>query len=94
MRLLAISGREFATVCKRSLLGLLLTIMSVTVYGGTIDPDSADGFVALSRKVQCSLEDASPQVFEWSGNGYSRVPGERDRKLFGLMGMNLSLIHI
>ncbi len=89
MRLLAISGREFATVCQRSLLGLLLTIMSVTVYGGTIDPDSADGFVALSRKVQCSLEDASPQVFEWSGNGYSRVPGERDRKLFGLMGMNI-----
>jgi len=89
MRLLAISGREFATVCMRSLLGLLLTIMSVTVYGGTIDPDSADGFVALSRKVQCSLEDASPQVFEWSGNGYSRVPGERDRKLFGLMGMNI-----
>ena len=89
MRLLAISGREFAIVCQRSLLGLLLTIMSVTVYGGTIDPDSADGFVALSRKVQCSLEDASPQVFEWSGNGYSRVPGERDRKLFGLMGMNI-----
>lgn len=89
MRLLAISGREFAIVCQRSLLGLLLTIMSVTVHGGTIDPDSADGFVALSRKVQCSLEDASPQVFEWSGNGYSRVPGERDRKLFGLMGMNI-----
>ena len=89
MRLLAISGREFATVCKWSLLGLLLTVISVTVHGGTIDPDSADGFVALSRKVQCSLEDASPQVFEWSGNGYSRVPGERDRKLFGLMGMNI-----
>ena len=89
MRLLAISGREFATVCQRSLLGLLLTVISVTVHGGTIDPDSADGFVALSRKVQCSLEDASPQVFEWSGNGYSRVPGERDRKLFGLMGMNI-----
>lgn len=89
MRLLAISGREFATVSKRSLLGLLLTVISVTVHGGTIDTDSADGFVALSRKVQCSLEDASPQVFEWSGNGYSRVPGERDRKLFGLMGMNI-----
>ena len=89
MRLHAMSGRKFATVCKRSLLGLLLTIISLTVHGGTIDPDSADGFVALSRKVQCSLEDASPQVFEWSGNGYSRVPGERDRKLFGLMGMNI-----
>ena len=89
MRLLAISGRGFATVRKRSLLGLLLIVISVTVHGGNIDPDSADGFVALSRKVQCSLEDASPQVFEWSGNGYSRVPGERDRKLFGLMGMNI-----
>ena len=81
---------------KRSLsltfraIGVLSLALPFTVtQAATIDPDSAAGFVSLSRKVQCSTEDASPQVFEWAGYGYARVPGERDRKLFGLMGMNI-----
>jgi hypothetical protein len=78
--------RLLHTVCA----GLCLALFAwSTVQADTIDPDSAEGFVALNRKIQCSTEDGSPQVFEWSGNGYSRVPGERDRKLFGLMGMNI-----
>jgi hypothetical protein len=68
---------------------LSLALPFTATQADTIDPDSAAGFVSLSRKVQCSTEDASPQVFEWSGYGYARVPGERDRKLFGLMGMNI-----
>ena len=67
---------------------LLLPFWSA-VHAETYDPESATGFVSLNRKIQCSTEDGSPQVFEWSGNGYARVPGERDRKLFGLMGMNI-----
>ena len=55
----------------------------------TIDANSAEGYVALNRKIQCSTEDGSPQVFEWSGFGYARVPGEPDRKIFGLLGMNV-----
>jgi len=55
----------------------------------TIDANSAEGYVALHRKIQCSTEDGSPQVFEWSGFGYARVPGEPDRKIFGLLGMNV-----
>ena len=68
---------------------LSLALPFTLAQADTIDPDSAAGFVSLSRKVQCSTEDASPQVFEWAGYGYARVPGERDRKLFGLMGMNI-----
>ena len=67
---------------------LLLPFWSA-VHAETYDPESATGFVSLNRKIQCSTEDGSPQVFEWSGNGYARVPGERDRKLFSLMGMNI-----
>lgn len=82
------------TCCVRCLKGGVLAALglglSITVaLADSIDPNSAEGFVLLSRKVQCSTEDASPQVFEWSGYGYARVPGERDRKLFGLMGMNI-----
>jgi hypothetical protein len=59
------------------------------VLAETIDANSAEGYVALNRKIQCSTEDGSPQVFEWSGFGYARVPGEPDRKIFGLLGMNV-----
>ena len=67
----------------------LSAVLSVSTQAEPIDPNSAEGFVALNRKMQCSTEDNSPQVFEWSGYGYSRVPGERDRRIFGLLGMNV-----
>ena len=67
----------------------LSALLSVSTQAETINPNSAEGFVALNRKMQCSTEDNSPQVFEWSGYGYSRVPGERDRRIFGLLGMNV-----
>ena len=68
---------------------LLSGILAAPAQAQTIDPNSAEGFVALNRKIQCSTEDSSPQVFEWSGYGYSRVPGEPDRRIFGLLGMNV-----
>ena len=68
---------------------LLSGLLPAPIQAQTIDPNSAEGFVALNRKIQCSTEDSSPQVFEWSGYGYSRVPGEPDRRIFGLLGMNV-----
>ncbi len=50
------------------------------------DPNDA---VRALRKTQCSLKDGKPAVYWWSGNVYSRVPGERDRLLFTYEGMNI-----
>ena len=55
----------------------------------TIDPSTAEGYVQINRKIHCSLEDLSPQVYQWFGRAWSRVPGERDRHLFNLDGMNI-----
>lgn len=72
-----------------------LTIAAVLALGPAalaaqqIDPATADGFVQLNRKIHCSLEDNAPQVYQWFGRAYSRVPGERDRHLFNLDGMNV-----
>jgi len=41
------------------------------------------------RRIQCSLEDNKPAVYGWNGNTYSRVPGEPDRLLFKVSGMNI-----
>jgi len=40
------------------------------------------------RKIHCSLEDGKIETFWWNGRAYSRVPGEKDRFLFQVEGMN------
>lgn len=54
-----------------------------------LDPnDPADRFT-INRKRGCSLVDGKPVVFWWTGRMYSRVPGEKDRLLFNVQGMNI-----
>ena len=57
--------------------------------GGKLDPQSAEGFVKIQRKIHCNIEDGVEETFVWHGKAYSRVPGERDRHLFNLLGMNV-----
>ena len=54
-----------------------------------IDIATPEGAVAAFRKVQCSSEDQRPTVFYWTGETFSRVPGEQDRLLFRFEGMNV-----
>ena len=69
--------------------------LAALVSGGTaqaakrLDLNNPVDALAASRKVQCSLKDGEPVVYHWSGHIYSRVPGEPDRNLFNLEGMNI-----
>lgn len=54
-----------------------------------IDLMTAEGSVLANRKIQCSTVDEKPVVYTWQGKAYSRVPGERDKHLFNLDGMNI-----
>lgn len=54
-----------------------------------LDLARPEGVTAANRKMACSLEDGKPVVFWWKGGAYSRVPGERDRHLFNVEGMNI-----
>jgi len=47
-----------------------------------------DGLSAL-RKIQCSLKDGEVVTWYWNGFAFSRVPGEPDRRLFAVEGMNI-----
>ena len=57
--------------------------------GKVIDIGTPEGAVAAFRKVQCSTEDRRPTVYYWTGETFSRVPGEPDRLLFRFEGMNV-----
>jgi hypothetical protein len=69
--------------------GLFMALAATNAIAGSIDPSTPDGFVQVSRKVQCSLKDEEPVTFTWAGRAYARVPGERDKHIFNLEGMNV-----
>lgn len=54
-----------------------------------LDLSKPEAVVVVNRKMACSLDDGKPVVFWWKGGAYSRVPGERDRHLFNVEGMNI-----
>lgn len=54
-----------------------------------IDLTTPEGASLGARKMQCSTVDSEPSIYWFHGESFSRVPGERDRKLFNVEGMNI-----
>ena len=73
-------------------LAIVVAVAGTTAQARTpkgIDIGTPEGAVAAFRKIQCSTEDERPTVYHWTGETYSRVPGEPDRLLFRFEGMNV-----
>lgn len=68
--------------------GFLLAASTSAVAQQKLDLSKPDEALKASQKIQCSLVDGKPATFWWRGTVYSRVPGERDRVLFNIEGMN------
>jgi hypothetical protein len=47
-----------------------------------------DALIAM-RKIQCSLKDGEVVTWGWNGYAYGHFPGEPDRLLFAVEGMNI-----
>lgn len=61
----------------------------VSLLPPPIDLNTPEGALTADRKMACSLEDGKPTIYWWKGGAYARVPGERDRHLFNVEGMNI-----
>lgn len=68
-------------------LALLLSAIAATAQAAPPEPGLET--VQALRRIQCSLEDEKAVTYGWNGAAYSRVPGERDRMLFRVVGMNI-----
>lgn len=66
-----------------------MTLLVAFPAAAEIDMTTAEGVVAVNRKIQCSTEDDVEKTFLWHGQAYGRREGERDKLLFGLLGMNV-----
>ncbi len=68
--------------------GLLLTAFVGSVVAESLTIEGADALQAR-RKMTChSLTDGKVVYGTWEGRAYSRVPGEKDRHIFNVMGIN------
>jgi hypothetical protein len=73
----------------RYLVVILLTLAAGAANAGQLKLDTPrDNLLAL-RKLHCTLEDGKVVTWYWNGYAYARVPGEPDRQLFRVEGMNI-----
>lgn len=66
-----------------------LALSGVQTEARTLDLSDPNDVILVEQKLNCSLNEGEPIVYWWQGSAYSRVPGERDRHLFNVEGMNL-----
>jgi hypothetical protein len=62
---------------------------STSAAARKLDLANPDDAVRAEQKMTCSLTAGETVIYWWEGSAYSRVPGERDRYLFNVEGMNI-----
>jgi hypothetical protein len=72
-----------------SALTMLILMVPATTVTATDAPAPGMDSVQAFRRIQCSVEDGKAALYGWTGRAYSRVPGEPDRLLFTVDGMNI-----
>lgn len=82
------SPRLASTLVATALCTALAT-GGLAAQAAKLDLNTPQGANTASRRIQCSMKDGEPTVYWFHGEGFSRVPGERDRKLFNVEGMNV-----
>ena len=63
--------------------------LAARAHNKPLDAKVPEDALQMTRKMVCSLEDGKPIIHWWKGSMLSRVPGERDRVLFNVQGMNI-----
>ena len=61
---------------------------SLAAAADKLDLTNPNDIVKAQMKISCSLKDGEPTIYWWEGKMYSRRPGEKDKVLFLIQGMN------
>lgn len=74
----------------KRLIGLALAgALAAPLAWAKLNPEKPKDRVAIERKIHCNTKDEELEYYTWKGTAWSRVAGERDRKLFQVEGMNV-----
>lgn len=80
------TAQRLPLISIAAMLGLL---GAASALAAKLDLNTPEGAQMAGRKIQCSMKDGEPTVYWFHGEAFARVPGERDRKLFNVDGMNV-----
>ena len=64
-------------------------VIPFTAAAEKLDPNDPNDVIRMNIKQSCSLVEGDEAIYWWHGKMYSRRPGERDRHLFNVQGMNV-----
>lgn len=75
---------------SKTLTGLVLgTVFTVGASAQTLDVSDPDQALMASNKIFCANEPGEVALYWWEGEVYSRIPGEKDKHIFNVQGMNV-----
>ena len=74
---------------RRRIFVAALSLFAIASASWALELDAPEGQLQAYRRIQCSVNDGEVVVYWWLGNVFARVPGEPDRKIFRVEGMNI-----
>jgi Protein of unknown function (DUF1838) len=84
---MSVMKTSLALFAAAALLALLPT--GANAAGKKLDPKNPDEALQITNKVFCANKPGEHALYWWQGSVYSRRPGEKDRHLFDVQGMNV-----
>jgi hypothetical protein len=81
--------KTVTTFMATALVLLAGNLASAAGKAKTLDPANADDQMRMQVKMSCSLVEGKETLYWWSGRMWARVPGESNRLLFNVHGMNM-----
>lgn len=70
-------------------LALAVSLVTMPALAKDLNLSEPNDALKAQQKITCSLTDGKTIVWTWAGKMYSRVPGEKDRHVFNVEGMNI-----
>lgn len=74
---------------KNSLIALSLGAAAFAAQAQELDISDPDQALLATNKVFCANEPGEVALYWWQGEVYSRIPGEKDKHIFNVQGMNV-----
>ena len=74
---------------RRRIFVAALSLFAIASASWALELDAPEGQLQAYRRIQCSVNDGEVVVYWWLSNVFARVPGEPDRKIFRVEGMNI-----
>lgn len=59
------------------------------IWADTLDTSDPEQALMANNKLFCDNQPGEHALFWWQGQVYSRIPGEKDRHIFNVQGMNI-----